>query len=728
MFGLLGYDITDQLNLTGELRQQQDKKDFELLSTTNTFPTGTAPTLQDTGPATTNTLRQNYERTFNSLAKVLALRYKANSALNGYLRYGEADRPGGFNNDPDRNIATSTPAGPRFSIPYEQEHARTMELGIKTEWFQRALRANLAVYRSEMEGILLNNSVSSAPPVSSTTRVIQFIENGGDARIEGAELDLYLEVAAPGPDGRFIVEGSTNVTSTRITAGRFDGKDIPQTRPKASSLGLTYQFRPAGLARAFVNVNTQQLNGGFQDPANVSPMDKVDILNINLGLRAKNWFAVLNVANVNDYLYITNYNNAQRTTGYTNPASHMVVQGRNDVLTMQVDSDLVARWLSQWDAIGWHRTGTPGDRRALEWLSAELREIGLPAQRDSLGLERRTDTCCVLGIRDGGMKFLGSSLFDAPTTPPGGIHGRLVPIEQDGEIGFTELRPDAATTGGEPFAQIRARSRHSAIVVATRSGDGELAPLNAPAYRSPYGPPVIQVAGRHMEALMHLALHAAHATVEIQVTSVSTFSWNLVSKFSGSNESLSPVLVITPRTSWYESVAERGGGLAAWLALGIAGTQSGQGSAGHGFLRNVELLATTGHEIGHLGIRHHLSERLSVADTPRPHVAIHLGANLGAQSPQGLNLRATQPSHALTMQAALIAAGYPPEHIHIRPIESAVGEARDLIANGIDTLSLVGENLLFHAPGDRWPGAVSLERTTAVAQAVVAWTLNGGKT
>jgi iron complex outermembrane receptor protein len=318
VFGLLGYDITPKLNLTAELRQQNDRKKFTLVSTTNTFPTGTPPALQDSGPVNTSTLTQDYDRKFDGLAKVVALTWKPTSAYTGYVRYGEAYRPGGFNNDPDRNTATSTPPGPRFSIPYEQERARSWELGAKTEWFDRALRLNAAAYQTKMDDILLNNSVSSAPPGSSTSRVIQFVENGGAARLDGFELDMRIELPAPGPGARLIIDGSANLTNTRITSGRFNGADVPQTRAKSGTLGVTYEFRLPGVTRAFVNLNTQQLRGGFQDPSNAIPMDPVELLNLNLGARGEKWSVSLNVANLNDYAYITNYNNAQRTTGYVN--------------------------------------------------------------------------------------------------------------------------------------------------------------------------------------------------------------------------------------------------------------------------------------------------------------------------------------------------------------------------------------------------------------------------
>ncbi|TRZ65348.1 MAG: hypothetical protein D4S02_08885 [Rhodocyclaceae bacterium] len=319
IFGLLGYDLTRQLNLTGELRQNTDEKNFTLQSTTNTFPTGTSAAAQNTGPVATTTLEQPYVRKFASLAKVLSLTHKASSTLTSYIRYGEAFRPGGFNNDPDRNTSASNPSGPRFSIPYEQEQSKTTELGLKMEWLARALRINGALYRTDMQDLLINNNVSTTPPGSSTSRVIQFVENAGAARIDGLEIDFNLNVQALGPSGRLIVDGSANALKPTFTAGRYVNLNVPQTRPRQGTVGVTYELRPFGLARAFINVNQQMLSGGYQDGANLTPLDFVRISNLNAGIKGKDWMVKMNVSNLSNFLYVTNYNNVQRTTGYTNP-------------------------------------------------------------------------------------------------------------------------------------------------------------------------------------------------------------------------------------------------------------------------------------------------------------------------------------------------------------------------------------------------------------------------
>ena len=65
------------------------------------------------------------------------------------------------------------------SLHFDPEHATTEEVGIKSEWFDRRLRLNLAGFHTKYEGIQLNSQIGPSPT----------IVNAGDARIWGAEAE-----------------------------------------------------------------------------------------------------------------------------------------------------------------------------------------------------------------------------------------------------------------------------------------------------------------------------------------------------------------------------------------------------------------------------------------------------------------------------------------------------------------------------------------------------------
>lgn len=381
-----------------------------------------------------------------------------------------------------------------------------------------------------------------------------------------------------------------------------------------------------------------------------------------------------------------------------------------------MDTAEAARLLAEWDRMGWHRTGTAGDAASLAWLDAAVHGLGLHAAHQPVPLQCRTDVQAY--AESEGVRLDGMSLFDAPGTA-GPVDGGLTRLDEatgaDARIGLVTIRPDAATIEGAPFAALRRGVACDALVACCLSGDGELAPINALEFMQPYGPPTLQLARQHAPVLEAWERKRQRVRVVIDVAHRPAVSANLIVRSGAPTTDGPALLVMTPRTSWHESTSERGGGLLAWLQV-LADLPS-VGIDMPGPKRQTVLLATTGHEIGHLGVRTFLG---SLAAAEKPALALHLGANLGAL-PDTLTLRGDRPADVESMLRALVEAGYPPESIRVAPIESCVGEARDLVGAGIATVSLVGENSLFHSRGDRWPQAVQLARAVAVARAVGAW-------
>ena len=93
-----------------------------------------------------------------------------------------------------------------------------------------------------------------------------------------------------------------------------------------------------------------------------------------------------------------------------------------------------------------------------------------------------------------------------------------------------------------------------------------------------------------------------------------------------------PVVVFTPRSGWWHSVAERGGGLAIWLELARHFSREPP-------KRSVILIANTGHELGHIGFEAFLESAPELFATTSDHAGaasawIHLGANFASLGSQ----------------------------------------------------------------------------------------------
>lgn len=72
------------------------------------------------------------------------------------------------------------------------------------------------------------------------------------------------------------------------------------------------------------------------------------------------------------------------------------------------------------------------------------------------------------------------------------------------------------------------------------------------------------------------------------------------------------------------------------------------------------------------------------------------------------------------MRELLENQGYPADAILALTGGKASGEAHEIEQRGGRYLSLIGSNPWFHAPEDRWPTSIDLDRACAIAQSVTA--------
>jgi len=384
---------------------------------------------------------------------------------------------------------------------------------------------------------------------------------------------------------------------------------------------------------------------------------------------------------------------------------------------MQFTTARAAQLVAVFDLTGIHRVGAPGDFASGDWLAAEAQAAGAAVARMPVTVNRTVVEEAYLEC--GGRRIDGLPMFDSPPTAPAGIADHLAVNDGGHEIGYLELPPNAASIKGMRFELIRRKTRHAALVVATRVTGESLAPINAQFFNAPFGPPALLVAGAHHAFLATRAEERAAAKIVSVHGREPTQSFNVVAHVGANargGAAAAPLVVVTPRTGWWESTAERAGGLVAWIAAISAAAQQRKQRK----LRcDVHAFATCGHELGHLGLTELLAREAALIRGAR-HI-LHLGANLGCASDMTLFLRAADPAMAEYMQKLLCGEGYPEDFIRVQPISTVSGEGRDLAEHGAQVLSMAGANQHFHAASDRWPGNVNAAGTAAIARAVGKW-------
>lgn len=316
-------------------------------------------------------------------------------------------------------------------------------------------------------------------------------------------------------------------------------------------------------------------------------------------------------------------------------------------------------------------------------------------------------------IECAGTRIDGLPMFDSPSCA--GLSGTLCTSGDAGEIGYAEFPPNAASIKGQPLERLRRSTRHQALVIATRVSGDSLAPINAQFFNTPFGPPVLLIPGMHHALLTALAGKQTPARFVSRYTREAIDSFNVEARAeSGANEA--PVAVVTPRTGWWESTAERAGGMVAWLAaMEAAATLKRAGT----LKRDVAGWATCGHELGHIGLQDLTRQQGPTVSGAK--YWLHLGANLGGAVNLTMMVRATVKADAEAMRDLLVAEGYPEHHILVEPDSKLSGEGHDLHHLGAKVLSLAGSNLHFHAASDRWPGNVNAAGIASISRAVARW-------
>jgi hypothetical protein len=371
-------------------------------------------------------------------------------------------------------------------------------------------------------------------------------------------------------------------------------------------------------------------------------------------------------------------------------------------------SDRAAAFFARYDGFGIRRAGSEGDLASSRWLAEGFAGVEqLAVRRVALGFQRFVPGNASLIA--GEERIEGLPLFDGGLTGPAGVIGAIGSLGSAAQIGFARMAPAMASLPGNEFSLQRVSSRHQAIVIALTTREGGLAPLNAHDLDQPFGPPVLQVAGRDADRLERLIAASARVGVVVDGRREAAVSHNVRAELPGRGPAL---LLLTPRTSWWTSTAERAGGIWAWSeALRVLAASPAR-------RRRVVGLATCGHELGHIGAHRSLAEEPDLVHPSA--LVIHLGANLGAAIEPALTVRSNVGGLADRMAALLTEAGYPSEAITAVTGGKAGGEAHEIEQRGGHYVSLIGSNPWFHAPEDRWPSSIALDRAVAIARAVSA--------
>ena len=171
-FGSVGFDFTDRLSATLEMRSATERKGQIDWTQVPNVPAG--PTA---APTYDSSIRGNDE--WKSTTPRATVDFKLNEDVTLFAIWAKGYKPGGFNG------AVAITNGRPQDESFKQEESVNYELGIKSQLMDRRLTLNVSVFKMKIDDIQLTTPITNA----TTGAVTSISTNQGDGEIKGLEIE-----------------------------------------------------------------------------------------------------------------------------------------------------------------------------------------------------------------------------------------------------------------------------------------------------------------------------------------------------------------------------------------------------------------------------------------------------------------------------------------------------------------------------------------------------------
>jgi iron complex outermembrane recepter protein len=286
VFGDATYEFNPQWELDGAIRYDQDQRN-------NT--TDTPQAFLPTSAALTGEVRSH---TWDAAQPKATVRYKPDDNVTLYGGWSRGFRSGGFNQTGVGEIAAAS--GHRgVHDMFNAEVADTWEVGAKTEFLDRRLSANLALYDTQDT----NGYFFYYDSTTSTQNLGNL-----NAKYKGAELEL----AAKATD-RLDLYANFGYTDGRITAMQDPtvvGNKPPLLTKDTVNAGAQYHQPLGNRLTGTVRIDYQLIGRTWWDPYDLTSRDPVSLVNLRAGIESEDWTLTAWSKNLTDKIY-----NAEFSTG-----------------------------------------------------------------------------------------------------------------------------------------------------------------------------------------------------------------------------------------------------------------------------------------------------------------------------------------------------------------------------------------------------------------------------
>jgi len=269
LFSALGFDITDQWELTGELRYSEE----EISNYKST--------------------QGEIGNTFYSVTPRVTTTYKLTPDNMVYANVAKGNKPGVINADP------RFPADIQFA---GEEESWNYEIGTKNTFLNGMLMTNLALYYIDWSDQQLTTSFFFPNEGGSKN----YISNAGKTEIKGVELEIEARLTDNFTTGAtYAYTDAKFVEFTDAEAGQLfgnvslAGKKLPAVPEQQASIYGKYTF-PVGINRGFVRADASYTDRKYDQVYQLAHTGEQVLMNMSVGLELDKWDVTLFVKNLTD--------------------------------------------------------------------------------------------------------------------------------------------------------------------------------------------------------------------------------------------------------------------------------------------------------------------------------------------------------------------------------------------------------------------------------------------
>ncbi|HEX2493664.1 MAG TPA: TonB-dependent receptor [Steroidobacter sp.] len=282
------YDITDRLQVWGNVRYTEDEKTINFSQDSTECPVACVEIFNLFFNGLDPRVHFKTTNTFSNVSPGGGVNFKLSDDALLYAKVVTGFKAGGYN----------AIAGSAEEMPFDEEETVGYEVGAKTEWLDNRLIANAAVFLQKREDALVT-ILDPVMPINSLG------VNAGEIENRGVELELS---ALPLPELQLqMALGYLDSEFKEFVAEGVDyaGNQTPRSFKYTASAIASYT-QP--LTDAFdLVLYASYRNGwdGYTENDNIEEMSNPEITDLRLGLQGQSWKVAGFVDNVLDNRYTT---------------------------------------------------------------------------------------------------------------------------------------------------------------------------------------------------------------------------------------------------------------------------------------------------------------------------------------------------------------------------------------------------------------------------------------